>query len=257
MHKCVRRSLQIVIVAGVIWSTAHSQQGNAVPQPAFETASIRPAHLTPGCFSMLPPGGVQYAVTCVTVRNLIQIAYSTSYIDGGGDAVDTYYDLRATTPDGNQWTLDTVRPMMQQLLRERFHLSTHAGKRELSGYGLFVAKGGQKLHPVAPESVTQGQKAGESSQNFSAPGYVQGRGVNPGGIARLFSIVEHAPVVDHTGLSGLFNIDLSYAPDNSTDSNLPSFFTAIEEQLGLKLKPEKVTVDTVVIDHVDDTPTPN
>jgi len=69
--------------------------------------------------------------------------------------------------------------------------------------------------------------------------------------------VEHAPVVDHTGLSGTFNIDLTYAPDSSTDSDLPSLYTAIEEQLGLKLKPEKVTVDTLVIDHVDGTPTPN
>jgi uncharacterized protein (TIGR03435 family) len=257
MRKRVRCSLQIVILTGLTWSAVQSQQGDALPQPAFEAVSIRPSHLTPGCFSILPPGGTQYALSCVTVRNLIQMAYSTSYIDGGGDAVDTYYDLRAATPDGNPWTLDTVRPMMQQLLRERFHLSMHAGKRELSGYGLFAAKSGPKLQPVAPESVTQGQKAGESSQNFSAPGHAQGRGLKPSGIASLFSLVEHAPVVDHTGLSGTFNIDLTYAPDSSTDSDLPSLYTAIEEQLGLKLKPEKVTVDTLVIDHVDGTPTPN
>jgi uncharacterized protein (TIGR03435 family) len=89
---------------------------------------------------------------------------------------------------------------------------------------------------------------------------VQGRGVNASGIAGLLSAVLHAPVEDHTGLSGLFNIDLRYKPDNDTDpanQNLPSFFTAVEEQLGLKLQPEKVTVDTLVIDHINAEPTPN
>ena len=257
MRKRVRCSLQIVMLAGLTLSAAQSQQGNASPQPAFEVASIRPAHLTPACFSMLPPGGTQYALGCVTLRYLIEIAYKTSYIDGGGSALDAYYDLRATTPGGVPWTSDTVRPMMQQLLSERFHLRTHAGKRELSGYGLFLAKSGSKLQTVAPESVAQGQKAGEPSRNFVYPGRVQGRGVDPSVIALLFSTVEHVPVVDHTGLSGTFNVDLSYAPENSTDSDLPSFFTAVEEELGLKLKPEKVMVDTLVIDHVDDMPTPN
>ncbi len=205
---------------------------------------------------MLPPGGTHYELTCVTLRLLIEMAYKTSYIDGGGSALDTYYDLRATTPD-RPWTVDTVRPMVQQLLAERFHLVVHAGKREVSGYGMVVAKGGPKLHSVAPESVVQGQKAGESSQNFTFPGKVQGRGLAPAGIAGLLSVGMHAPVVDHTGLTGMFNIDLNYAPDNSTDSNLPSFFTAVEEQLGLRLKPEKVIVDTLVVDHADDAPTPN
>jgi uncharacterized protein (TIGR03435 family) len=257
MRKRVRCSLQVVLLAGLTWCAVRSQQSDALPQPAFEVASIRPSHMTPGCFSMLPPGGTQYALSCVTLRNLITIAYKTSYIDGGGSALDTYYDLRATAPGGVPWTFDTVHPMMQQLLGERFHLRTHAGKRELSGYGLFLAKSGSKLQTVAPESVMQGQKAGEPSRNFVYPGRLQGRGVDPSVIALLFSTVEHAPVVDHTGLSGTFNVDLSYAPENSTDSDLPSFFTAVEEELGLKLKPEKVMVDTVVIDHVDDTPTPN
>jgi uncharacterized protein (TIGR03435 family) len=257
MRRWVCCSLQMVVLAGLALRAAQAQQGHALPQPAFEVASIRPAHLVTGCFSMLPPGGTQYALGCVTLRNLIAIAYGTSYIDRGGSALDAYYDVRATTPGGVPWTYDTVRPMMQQLLRERFHLSTHTGTREISGYGLFVTKGGSKLQPVVPESVAQGQKAGEPSQNFFYPGHVQGRGMKPSEVASLFSTVEKVPVVDHTGLSGTFNVDLSYAPDNSTDSELPSFFTAIEEELGLKLKPEKVMVDTLVIDHVDDAPTPN
>lgn len=257
MRNFIRSSLQIVIFAALIWRASQAQQVDAAIQPAFGAASIRPSHLTPGCFSMLPPGGTQYALTCVTLRTLIQMAYTNSYVDGGGATLDTYYDLRATAPDVNPLTFDAVRPMMQQLLSERFHLKMHAAKRELSGYGMFVGKTGVKLHAVAMDSLTQGQKSGEPSQNFTAPGHLQGRGLNPTGIADLLSVVEHAPVVDRTGLSGTFNIELTYAAESSTDSGLPFFFTALEEQLGLKLKPEKVTVDTLVIDHVDDIPTPN
>jgi uncharacterized protein (TIGR03435 family) len=233
----------------------------ASPDLAFETASIRPSHLMPGCYSMLPPGGSQYAVSCVTLRNLIGMAYKTDHIDGDKDALDiNYYDLRATTPGGTPWTAETVRPMLRQLLAQRFGLLVHPGKREISGYGLVLAKGGAKLHPADPAKVVQGQKAGEGSQNFIYIGMVQGRGVDSDGIAGLLSAVVHAPVEDHTGLTGIFNVDLRYKPDNNTDpadDNLPSFFTAIEEQLGLKLQPEKVTVDTLVIDHVNTEPTPN
>jgi uncharacterized protein (TIGR03435 family) len=155
--------------------------------------------------------------------------------------------------------------MMKQLLSERFHLAVHSAKRELPGYALVVAKSGAKLQAAEVDRTTEGQKAGEASANFTAPGAMQGRSKNSEGIAGLLSMAVHAPVVDHTNLTGIYNIDLRYAPDsfpNSTlgkesDSQLPSFFTAVEEQLGLKLQPQKVVVDTIVIDHVDLEPTAN
>jgi uncharacterized protein (TIGR03435 family) len=229
--------------------------------PAFETVSIRPSHLTPGCYSMLPPGGSQYALTCVSLRFLIGMAYKADRIDGDKNLLDDrYYDVRATTPNNTPWTSESVRPMLQHMLTERFGLVAHPGKRELPGYALVLVKGGAKLQPADPATVVQGQKAGEGSPNFIYIGMVQGRGVNASGIAGLLSAVLHAPVEDRTGLSGLFNVDLRYKPDNDTDpanENLPSFFTAVEEQLGLKLQPQQVTVDTLVIDHINPEPTPN
>ena len=209
-----------------------------------------------GCFSLLPPGGTQYAITCATLRNLIGLAYGTSYIEGGGKALDTYYDVRASTGE-KPWTQESIRPMMRQLLVQRFHLVVHDATGERSGYRLLIAKGGPKMQLVSAESIPKGQRAGEPSQNFIYPGQVQGRGVDSRGIVGLLSAILHAPVTDATGLKGVFNIDLRYAPDNSTESNLPSFFTAVEEQLGLKLQPARVIVDTIVIDHVDSEPTPN
>ncbi len=201
----------------------------------------------------------------MTLKNLIQIAYESGYVEGGGSALDAYYDFRATVPGDKPWTHQIVTPMMKQFLIERFHLVVHTGKRELSGYSLVVAKSGSKLKSTEPDPAVQGQKAGESSANFVAPGYVQGRSANSKGIAGLLGTVLHAPVVDHTGLSGIYNIDLRYAPEslpgsnpgNESDASLPSFFTAVEEQLGLKLQSQKVAVDTVVVDHVDPEPTPN
>jgi uncharacterized protein (TIGR03435 family) len=254
-----------IVVALFTAAAACAQQPVANPALAFETASIRPAKLTNGCFSMLPPGGAQYAVTCLTLKNLIGIAYKSDRIEGGGPALDAYYDLRATVPADKPWTNETVVPMMKQFLIERFHLAVHPGKRELPGYALVLAKSGVKLHSTEPDRAAQGQKAGEPSANFTAPGYVQGRSMNSKQIADLLGSALHAPVADHTGLTGIYNIDLRYAPDSllnsnsgdESDSNLPSFFTAVEEQLGLKLEAKKVIVDTVVVDHVDAEPTPN
>jgi uncharacterized protein (TIGR03435 family) len=246
-------------------SVAFAQRPDGTGGPAFETASIHPVKVTPGCFSMLPPGGVQYAVTCVTLRNLMEIAYKSGYIEGGGSALEATYDFRATVPSDTRWTSESVAPMMKAFLVERFHLAVHTGTKELSGYSLVVAKSGSKLHRTAADRAVQGQKAGEGSANFIAPGVVQGRSVDLKAIAGLLGGALHAPVADHTDLSGVYDVDVRYAPDslpgsnpgNASDASLPSFFTAVEEQLGLKLESSKVAVDTVVVDHVDAEPTPN
>lgn len=233
-----------------------AQQATGTAEPTFDTASIRPSHVSMGCSSMLPPGGTQYAITCITLRNLIQMAYRTSYVEGSDKVLDTLYDVRASTGE-KPWAYDSIRPMMRQLLVQRFHLAVHDAKSERSGYRLVIAKGGPKMQLASPESIPKGQKAGEPAKNFIYPGGAQGRGYTSLGIASMLSALSHVPVTDATGLKGVYNFNLRYAPDTSTDSNLPSFFTAVEEQLGLKLEPAKVMVDTVVVDHVDAEPTPN
>jgi len=256
MHRLLRHVLLAGIVTVFNPALSWAQQATSVPEPAFESVSIHPTHVSMGCFSMLPPGGTHYAVTCETLRNMIMLAYGTTYIEGGGKALDTYYDLRASTGE-KPWTLESIRPMMRHFLEQRFHLVVRDAKSERSGYRLLIAKGGPKMPLASPESIPKGHKAGEPAEEFIYPGHAQGRGLEANGIASLLSAILHAPVTDATGLNGIFNVDLSYAPDNSTKSNLPSFFTAVEEQLGLKLQPAKVMVDTVVIDHVDAEPTPN
>jgi uncharacterized protein (TIGR03435 family) len=247
-------------LASCLPGLARSQQAVAAPQPAFETASIRPSHLTNGCFSMLPPGGTHYDVTCLTLRSLIALAWKLHPDDIQGPAaqgLDTYYDLRATTPDGKPWTPDTVPPMLRQLLQDRFHLAAHSGTKLVPGFGMTVAKAGLKLKSVDFDPMQLGQKAGESSQNILVPGYIRARNADLGTVAALLSAHVNEPVVDRTGIAGVFNMDLRFSHDADSESSLPDFFTAVEEQLGLKLHAEKVTVKTLVIDHVDGQPTPN
>ena len=97
-----------IVLALLTAATSFAQQPVANPAVAFETAAIHPAKLTNGCFSKLPPGGTQYALSCVTLKNLIAIAYNSDHIEGGGPALDAYYDLRATVPGDKPWTNESV-----------------------------------------------------------------------------------------------------------------------------------------------------
>jgi uncharacterized protein (TIGR03435 family) len=209
---------------------------------------------------MLPPGGTHYVITCIPLKTYIAQAWNldSDNIQGGPARVLAKpYDLSATTPDGQPWTYDSLRPMLQQMLIDRFHLAVHEGTKQVSGYALVVAKGGSKLKPTEVEASKLGQKAGVPMENSLLPGYVRGRGLNMSGIAGMLSIPTHSTVVDQTGFTGTFNFDLHFSKPEDTDSNYPPFNTAVEEQLGLKLEPQKVTVRTLIIDHIDSEPTAN
>ena len=147
--------------------------------------------------------------------------------------------------------------MLRQLLIERFHVTVHAGTKRVPGYLLVVAKGGPKLKTSEVDALQQGFKAGAPFHSFIYDGYIRARGNDLNGIAALLSAQVDAPVFDQTGISGAFDVDLHFAKANDTESEWPPFFVAVQDQLGLKLEPQKVTINTLVIDHVDSFPTPN
>jgi len=257
----MRIHLQFLFVVALLAlsNTAHAQQAPKAAI-AFETAAIHPSHVTPGCSSIPPPGSSHFDATCLTLRNMVEIAFKPEYpdsIEGPQHALDSHYDVRASLPDGVTWNYESLRPLMQQLLIERFHLTYHFETKSVSGYEITTDKSGVKLTLISPDAVKRGTKAGELSQNSFAPGHIQGRGIDADGIAGMLSLAVRIPVVNHTGLTGLYNMDLRYAPDESPSSDQPSFPTAIKEQLGLNLKAAKVPVKTIVIDHVDEVPIPN
>jgi uncharacterized protein (TIGR03435 family) len=140
--------------------------------------------------------------------------------------------------------------MMQSLMRERFKLHVHWEPKERNVYALTVAKGGLKLKPAADP------KHGEM---YFGRGHLNGKGVPLSFLAGLLAIPSNRTVVDKTGVDGAYDFELHYRPlDNPTDteSSDPDFFTAIQEQLGLKLQATKANVPVLVVDHVEK-PTPN
>ncbi|MBB5062684.1 TIGR03435 family protein [Granulicella mallensis] len=238
----------------------HAQQPALAPESGFEVVSIKPTHFTPGCYSMFPSGSPHYVATCITLRELIARAWKVhpDNIQGGSSqALATAYTVSAVTPNGTLWNPENVRPMLRQMLEERFHVSVHSGTKQISGYVLVVAKGGLKLQASKSEINPQAHSAGQPFSNSIRPGYIRGRNIDLNGIAALLSSVEQNTVVDETGIAGTFDIDLHFAKDGDTESSWPSFPIALEEQLGLQLKAQKVTVNTLVVDHTDNEPTPD
>lgn len=152
---------------------------------------------------------------------------------------------------------EDVQKMLQALLEKRFGLKLHRESKEMPVYVLTVAKGGPKMH-----------EAKESSGGFRlGRGKVQGDGVTMGNFAGILSGRVDRPVVDGTGLTGSYDFELQWTPqaapaspnpdEASPDPSGPSIFTAVQEQLGLRLEARRAPVPLLVLDHVERAPTPN
>lgn len=151
------------------------------------------------------------------------------------DTAAAYRNLKGD--EGNrQW-----HAFMRQILDERFGLTFHMEKRELPVYNLVIAKQGLKLKESAHDdtgfsSMGQGKLSAHRSQ--------------VGSLAFSLSGTVGRIILDKTGLTGLYDVDLTWSPENDPDSG-PSIFTALQEQAGLKLEPAKAPLDVVVIDHLE------
>lgn len=143
--------------------------------------------------------------------------------------------------------------MVQSLLEQRFRLRLHREKREIPVYEMVVTKSGPKLKPAAPEADIVPHNSA-SGRNWVVK-------VGSMSTKRLAELVENQgfvgrPVIDQTGLAGNYAVQLAYTPDipPNRGSDAPddiSIFTALVEQLGLRLQPAKAMVDTIVVDHVE------
>jgi uncharacterized protein (TIGR03435 family) len=220
-------------------------------RPTFEVASVRLG--TPGSpSSFSAPGAAQFTATNISLAVLISMAYG---LDGDyqfagkpGWLDSQTYDVFAK-PEAGQPPLSyqQFKPLLQELLQQRFHLAVHRETRDLPGYALTVAKGGPKLQPGS----------GATEQIYILPNGIRGQALPLPLFAALLSRPVGRPVADRTNIQGNYNIRLEYAPTTATDSELPSIFTALQEQLGLRLEPQKVPVEMLIIDHADRIPTEN
>ncbi|HSY35089.1 MAG TPA: TIGR03435 family protein [Acidobacteriaceae bacterium] len=221
-------------------------------QPAsFEVASVRVSPADHGYTSISPSGAERFTATNTPLKVLIELAFGVdgNQITGKFGWLDTAcYDVQAKPPTDEGLSYEELRPFLQNLLATRFHLVAHRETRHVSGYSLVVAKGGPKL-TAAKEASTGG---------YILPDGLRSPGASIKTLASMLATPAGRPVIDKTGLAGTYSIDLKYAPEGSPDSELPSMFAAIQEQLGLKLEPQKdVPLAMLVVDDVDKMPTPN
>jgi uncharacterized protein (TIGR03435 family) len=226
-------------------------------QVRFEVASVKLAPAG-GMTAVSPPGSARFSAMNVTLDNLIALAYG---VDSGrisglpGWSESQQYDVIAKPEGPGGLNYQQMRPMLQQLLADRLKLAVHREKKLMPGYALVVAKGGPKLQ----------KSAGKSDKRYLLPRGLQCDNASLDILAWMLSQPAGRPVVDRTEIQGKYDIELHYARDDASDnapgSNkdtmLPSLFTALQEQLGLKLETQKVEVDTVVVDHVERVPAEN
>jgi uncharacterized protein (TIGR03435 family) len=226
----------------------------------FEVASVKraPPQLGKSFNSgiKLDPG--RLTCTNISLKKLIYESYGVKdYQVSGPDWLDTeIYDIAATLPPGA--TGDDVLLMIQTLLAERFKLTLHRDSRDMPVYALVVGKGGSKLEE------TEFGRGGSSGR----PGQLTATKIPIRNLTEFLSRITGRPVLDMTGLKGFYNFTLNYTPDEALSAPAPgapipestvgpSLFSAIQEQLGLKLEARKAPVEILVVDHVEKVPTEN
>ena len=215
--------------------------------PAFEVASIR---MSPGgMMSISPPDSPGFTAKNVSMQILISLAYGgdSDRVQGPGWIGSQQYDVTAKSEGERKLSYDELKPLLQDLLTQRFQLKVHTQIKEGSGYALVVAKGGAKLQ----------ETKGAADHSYILPNSLDVQNRSMAAFAGALSRPAKRPVVDETGLKGNYDIRLKYAEDRDTNSTLPSIFTALQEQLGLQLVPTKVPVEFIIVDHVERTPAEN
>jgi uncharacterized protein (TIGR03435 family) len=154
------------------------------------------------------------------------------------------YDIAAKLPA--DVTYEEVQAMMQNLLTARFRMKTHQESKDMAMYALVTGKGGSKLHEAEP---------GRSRFSMGR-GKIEGQAPLGAFADRLSQFVDR-PVVDMTGLVGTFDISVTWSPESDEPREGASLFTALQEQLGLRLEARKGPVDVLVVDQAEKVPAEN
>ena len=239
---------------------------SAQTRPAFDVVSIKPNKSVDRRFGIVPsPGGLVRA-TNATLRQLINAAYGTPdfrivFSAGAGNTgwiTSDRFDIEAKA-SGDPPRAE-LQLMLQSLLADRFKLVLHRETRETPTYDLVAAKGGPKFKEAkcvgqpSPQNPC-GAFSGSATHFFA-------RAAKIGQLTQFLSSHESRIVVDKTGLPGEYDMDLTWTPVDPPlgvgdtdqappDPNGPSIFTALQEQLGLRLEPSKGPVEILVIESAE------
>jgi bla regulator protein blaR1 len=273
-----RHTLLAIVVIAAIAIPLLSQAGGG-GKPSFEVASIKPNNSGDNRVMFRFNGG-RYTIVGATVKMLIQQAYRVRefQLSGGPGWIGSdRFDIEAKPENIADMNPERMPLLLQSLLEERFQLKTHKDTKELPIYELFIGKDGTKLknvpEPPRPAPGSPGAPPPGPGGPMPPGAFRIGRGEMMGGAIPFDNFLQSLSsmlgrtVVNKTGLSGFFDIQLHWAPDPGetgpfgpvpfvqppppADPAGPSIFTALQEQLGLRLESSKGPVDVLVIDSIE------
>ncbi len=260
-----RSAFDPVFVNLVIWGSlitsvltgpsAHAQSSNE-HRPIFEVASIRTAAISEKGGEGSSRSQIEYAGDSLMMRNvdlseMVQWAYNLDHyqLQGPNMLIGQRYDVRAKA--GDRVPVATLRLMLQDLLVTRFNVQLHHEQKRTSVYELVVAKDGPRL----PNDKSTTLSSSYPKESFP-------RVVDGSFVFSNVSMTEFAeqltelrgidlPVIDRTGIQGVYDITLKSAARALLEPDGPSLLTLLQEQLGLKLVSAKYPIDVFVVDHAE------
>ncbi len=214
----------------------------------FEVATVKPsAPGQPNGIVRAMPGNQEYMARNAPLNLMMSVAYTVTnrQLTGGPDWVGTArWDLNAKAD--KPYPIEQLRIMLRQVLEERFRLKLRRETREMPVYELVVEKGGPKMPKHDPNDIDHPPMGpGPNGRGMS------GRNLAMNYLAISLSRVLDRNVVDKTGLDGAWDVVLDFVRDNDPNQDGPSVFTAVREQLGLRLVAAKGPVEHIVIEGAE------
>jgi uncharacterized protein (TIGR03435 family) len=235
--------------------------GQSSSQPAFEVASIKPVEGLRGRLYYFSSSGPRARYIGYTTGQLIMEAYDvknyqvafapTVKAPAGGEYGSALYDIEAKAEGDHARRRDEFRLMLQSLLTDRFKLKLHREAKEIPVYALVVGKDGPKFKVSPPEAV-ESTHVGVNGRNQNITATKKGMDEFATMIPNVFAVSR--PVVNHTGLHGTYDFKIEATPESRITGDDPAMknitiFAAVQ-QLGLKLEPQKATIEVLIVDHV-------
>jgi uncharacterized protein (TIGR03435 family) len=260
----------LLMIAGML--SLQAQASRPAPnQPRFDVASIKVNTANDRVvFSQSQKG--RYVVVGFTLGALIRSAYRVQefQIIGGPDWIDSErFNVEATYAEDAAGGPSRTDLMLRTLLTERFKLAVHNDTRERPVFALVLARQDRRFGPQLQKSATDcgNAKGADACESSVGPGFIRSRGRTMAQLAESLSQLTNTGsslnrlIVDRTGLEGQYDVTLKFTPDNipggnvpgfpSVDPNGPSIFTALQEQLGLKLDAQRAPVNVLVVDRAE------
>jgi len=265
------------IVLGQAAATSPPTPDALAPLPVFDVSSVKPNKSGEGgTMFMFIPDGIR--ITGTPIQMLLRQAFGVEddrILGAPGWVKSNRYDIEAKVeaadaPKLKLLKFDQRRQMLQPLLVDRFNLKFHHETRVLPVYALVVAKGGLKMKASKPDATGPDAPRTRHMLMFTGRGHLESTASTVESLLHILTQETGRTVLDKTGLTGNYDYILQWTPDDApltsagnaeagppknesatTDSG-PSIFTALEEQLGLKLESQKGPVDVIVIDRINE-----